>query len=369
MEFFATASGGTETVLRDELIELGFKSVRLNKGGVPFMGPIEDGWRACLLSRIAQRIQLVLARFPAPSEAALYKGVSGIDWTPFLTPDHTLAVSAFCHSSALTHSGFIAQKVKDAMVDQLRQKLGARPCVDRDDPDVRVFTYLANNKATIYVDLSGAPLFQRGYRLDKGDAPLKETLAAALLRMAGWDRKTPLADPMCGSGTIAIEAAMWARNIAPGVSRQRFGFERWANFDEDAAARAKALRGEARRQATGDMPKILASDDDPDALETARANAKRAGIRLKFTESDALDARFDGMKRFVVTNPPFNERMLVDSRFYQKLGAMFSRLHGCRVGVICSHDQLTRQIPVKPSERYELKHGNLDCQFSVFDIP
>ncbi len=369
LEFFATASSGTERALQNELIELGFKSVRLNSGGTPFLGPIEDGWRACLTSRIAQRIQLVLKRFPAFSELDLYNGVKSIDWSPYLTPEHTLAVSAFCHSSNLTHTNYIAQKTKDAIVDQLREIHGSRPDVDREDSDVRIFVFLGNNKATIYLDLCGKPLFQRGYRLEKGEAPLKETLAAAMLMYSGWDRKTPLWDPMCGSGTIAIEAGLWARNIAPGIFRDKFGFERWANFNENDAETLKRMRGECRRYVNNEMPKIIASDCDPAVLETAEANAKRAGLKMSFRQARLEDIQADGAKRVVVTNPPFNERMEAGIDFYRKMGAAFSRLHGCRVSLISANPSAFKSIPVKPLNIFRMKNGNLDCDFAVYEIP
>jgi putative N6-adenine-specific DNA methylase len=369
MEFFATASSGTEKALQAELLELGFQSVRLNSGGIPFLGNIEEGWRACLHSRIAQRIQLVLTRFNAPTEIDLYEGVKSIDWTPFITPEHTLSVSAFCHSSNLTHTGYIALKVKDAIVDQLREKHGSRPNVDRDDPDVRVFVFIGSNKATVYLDMSGKPLFQRGYRLEKGEAPLKETLAAAMLKYSGWDRKTPLWDPMCGSGTIAIEAGLWARNIPPGIFRDKFGFERWANFDDKCADAMRLMRGEGRRNANNNMPKLIASDCNPEVLETAKANAKRAGLKITFREASIEDIQADGARRFVVTNPPFNERLGVDMDFYRKLGAAFSRLHGCRIAFICSNTAPMQSIPLRETELIEMKNGDLDCGFAIYDIP
>jgi putative N6-adenine-specific DNA methylase len=368
MEFFATASSGTEKALQSELIELGFKSVRFNRGGIPFLGEIEEGWRACLCSRIAQRIQLVLKRFPASNERELYDGVKNIDWKPFLTPEHTLSISAFCHSSNMTHSGYIAQKVKDAIVDQLREAHGARPNVDRDDPDVRVFVFIGSNKATVYLDLSGEPLFKRGYRLEKGDAPLKETLAAAMLMYSEWDRSVPLWDPMCGSGTIAIEAGLWARNIPPGIFKERFGFERWANFDDKSAGKMRLLRGEGRRNANGKMPKIIASDSDPKILETAKANAQRAGLKISFREDRIEDIQADGGRRFVITNPPFGERCGVEDDFYRKMGAAFSRLHGCRVAFLSSNPLAIRSVPVKESKVVEMKNGAIDCFFSVYDI-
>ena len=246
LEFFAGCIPGTESVLCEELRELGFSSVRLNRGGIPFRGAWSEGWRACLESRIAQRIQLLLLRFPCPTQEALYDGVQSIDWNPYITHRQTLSVSAFCTSSTLRHSGFVALKAKDAIVDRIRLQEGKRPSVDREDPDLRVFIYLANDKASVYLDLSGDALHRRGYRKQGGEAPLRETLAAALIGLSGWDRRSPFMDPMCGSGTIAIEAALWAANKAPGLTRERFGFERWANFSPDDALAMRELRGALR---------------------------------------------------------------------------------------------------------------------------
>ncbi len=369
MEFFATASRGTEEALRAELGELGFAGVRLNSGGIPFMGEWEDGWRACLQSRIAQRIQVVVSRFPAGNAEALYAGVAAIDWSPYLTARQTLAVSAFCHSSEMTHSGFIALKVKDAIVDQVRERTGERPDVDREDPDVRVFVYLARNRATVYLDLSGEALFKRGYRQEAGEAPLKETLAAAMLQMSGWDRKSPLVDPMCGSGTIAIEAALWAGNIAPGLLRERFGFERWAGFDQEAADRMSQLRGQARRQAHRQIPRIVASDADAEVLEMAKRNARAAGVKIAFRQGRIQEMQADGKARLVVTNPPYNERLEADTAFFRELCAAFCRLHGWRVCVLAGTPELPRAMSHRSLSSHEVLNGSLECRVLVYEIP
>ncbi len=239
MDFFATAAKGTEPALRDELRQLRIPGVRCDRGGVNFSGEWESGFRVCLHSRIASRVLVVLGRFDVVSEKDLYDAVSSIDWTKHITPDHTMAVTAACRSSKLTHTNCIAQKTKDAVVDQIRDIRGTRPSVDRRDADVDIFVHLVKNKATIYLDLSGESLHRRGYRKHTTRAPLKETLAAALLRLTGWNRKTPFVDPMCGSGTIAIEAAMWAANIAPDARVCAF------------AARARASGAAPRRRCPG----------------------------------------------------------------------------------------------------------------------
>lgn len=369
MEFFANASPGTEKALQEELIELGFKSVRLNKGGIPFLGDISEGWRACLYSRIAQRIQLLLKRFPAENEKQLYENAKDFNWQEYLTPQHTFSVSAFVHSSALTHSGYVALKVKDAIADAMREHVGERPSVNRDDPDIRVFVFLGRNKCALYLDMSGIALFQRGYRIEKGEAPLKETIAAAILRYSGWDKNTPLWDPMCGSGTIAIEAALMAKNVAPGIFRDKFGFERWANFDSKCAEKMREMRGQARRNATGNCPQIIASDNDENVLAIAKANARRAGVRISFKNCDISEMRGDNVRRFIITNPPFNERLAANESFYRKMGAAFSRMHGCRVAFICSNDSARKSLPLKENAFYLLKNGDLDCRLSVYEIP
>jgi putative N6-adenine-specific DNA methylase len=369
-EFFASAAGGTEDAVRDELSELGFRRVRLNRGGIPFFGPWEDGWRACLQSRTAQRIMVVLARFAAPGPEALYEGVQKVDWAPFVNPDLTLAVSAFLHASTITHSGFAALRVKDAIVDQLRDHGGRRPDVDRESPDVRVFLYLAQDRATVYLDLSGEALFRRGYRSGAGEAPLKETLAAVLLRLAGWDRVTPLVDPMCGSGTLAIEAALWAGNVAPGLFRERFGFERWANFDSSAAEALARLKGELRARAHGQHPSISAMDVDGAVLEQAKTNARQAGVRVRFRQAEVRDLRPDGgAARLLIVNPPYGQRLDADNRLYQEMATAFSRLSGWRLAILAGSPLIARTMSLKPFRRFELRNGDLPCELLLYDVP
>ena len=368
LEFFASAIPGTEKALCDELRELGFKSVRLNRGGTPFRGPWSEGWRACLESRIAQRIQVVLSRFPAPTEDTLYNGIAAIDWSPFLTHRKTLAVSSVVNGSNLTHSGFVALKTKDAIVDQIRAASRHRPDVDRNDPDVRVFLYLANNKATAYLDLAGEPLNKRGYRKEAGTAPLRETLAAAVLRMSGWDRKTPLIDPMCGCGTIAIEAAMWAANNAPGIERRRFGFERWAGFNEDDEQAMRELRGELRRNANGQHAKIQACDIDPEAVTNTAANAKAAGVRIAIKERSVTDLQAGDKRNILVSNPPYGVRLETQDGFCQDLASVVSRLHGWRVSLLAGTKDYGRMISAKPKSSAPLPNGDIECDLLTYEI-
>lgn len=369
-EFFASSIPFTEKVLCAELRELGFNSVRLNRSGIPFRGTWREGWRACLQSRIAQRIQVLMNRFPCPSQEALYEGVMAIDWTPFITPAQTISVSGVCVASNLNHSGFIALKAKDAIVDQIRghDKNQRRPSVSKTDADVRVFVYLVNNKATIYLDLSGDGLHRRGYRKQTGDAPLRETLAAALLRLSGWDRSTPFLDPMCGSGTIAIEAALWASNFAPGLLRERFGFERWANFNENDAMIMRELRGELRSKVSRQIPSIQASDIDDGVLDAARKNARNAGVRLSFKQRSILDTQWSTSRTLVVTNPPYDVRLGCDSKLRHGISSAVSRMHGWRVCLFAGHKEYKKFISTAPKRELKIPNGSLDCQFLIYEI-
>src|SRR3954469_21064459 len=278
--FFATAAKGTEPLLRDELNELGLPRVRADRGGVHFGAEPRDAYRACLWSRIAQRVLEPLSEFASPDENALYDGVRAIDWRRVLDAERTLAVRAACRSSRLTHTQYIAQRTKDAVVDQLREHLGARPNVDRHAPDVQLFVHLVKDRATVYLDYSGDSLHEHGFRKQQGAAPIKETLAAALVRYSGWDRESPLVDPMCGSGTLLLEAGLWAARRAPGLARDAFGFERWADFDASAAQAMQELREEARSLAQPLEVSLIGSDTDAQVLEAARANAEEAGLRV-----------------------------------------------------------------------------------------
>ncbi len=278
MRLVATCASGTEGAVRKELARLGMRHAKGARGAVSFEGSIDDGMRACLWSRTAMRILAPLASFPAPDAAALYEGVRTVDWSEWLTVKTTLAVDATGTAPGLHHAGFVALKVKDGVVDDLRDRLGGRPDVDTHDPDVRIVVHLSRGQAELSLDLSGAPLYRRGYRTSIEEAPLKETLAASILALGGVDHDLPFLDPLCGSGTLAIEHAMAARRIAPGL-RRAFGFQRWPRYRGEWQSAWDRLKEEARAAALPAAPApIRASDISKDALEAARRNARAAGV-------------------------------------------------------------------------------------------
>jgi putative N6-adenine-specific DNA methylase len=368
--FFATAAKGTEGALRDELRQHRFRGVRADRGGVRFEGALSEGHRACLELRCAVRVLLELARFAAPDEGCLYDGVASIDWSTYLDETRTLAVRASCRSSHLTHTQFIAQKTKDAVVDQLRERNGARPNVDRDDPDVGIFVHLVRDEATLYLDVSGRSLHLRGYRLVKGEAPLKETLAAALVRLSGWDGQRRFVDPMCGSGTIAIEAAMVARDVPPGLVGGPFGFERWLSYDESAARNVSDLRAEARgraeRAARLTVPEVVAMDVDEAALRMTEENARRAGVELIVERASVASLRSES-PICVVTNPPYGERLDLSREDARAMGTALAGLRGSRVAMLAHGPELLRAMPMRSTKELTVFNGDLECRFALYD--
>jgi len=312
--FFVTAARGTEGPLRREIAALRIAGARGDTGGVWFEGPLEMGFAVCLHARVAMRVLVMVGEFQADSADALYAGVRAIDWSPWLNARTTLAVSADVSDQPnLHHTGFAALKVKDAIVDALRDKLGARPNVNPRDPDVAIRLHMRGTEARLFLDLSGEPLHRRGYRVAMTDAPLKENLAAAVLALGRVDTDRPFVDPMAGSGTLAIEQALAARRIAPGLSR-RFGFERWPSFAGEAPRQAwERLREQARAQQLPAAPEpIVCADRFRDAVEAAQQNAAAAGVAedLTFEVAEAREATPRWPNGNLVMNPPYGERLM-----------------------------------------------------------
>jgi len=364
--FFATAAKGTEGALREELRELRLPKVRGDRGGVHFGGELGHAMRACLRSRIAMRVLWRVGEFDAVDADQLYEGTREIDWSRWLDERRTLSVSATVKHGAMRHSGFVAQRIKDAIVDRLREHRGSRPDVDRGDPDVHVVAHVARDRVGLFVDLAGRPLSQRGYRTQGGEAPLRETLAAAMLRIGGFRPGAPLIDPMCGSGTLAIEAALWAAGTAPGAGR-RFGFERWRCFDDAAAASWRLEKERAIAFADPIATEIRASDRDERALELARANAARAGVRIRFTRAEVGDLEASP-GTIVVTNPPYGVRLASKSDWSLDLARASRHLHQVTLVVITPDRMLPRAMRRRPTYEHTLYNGDLECRLFTWQI-
>ena len=368
MRFFVTAAKGTEPALRDELRELRLRHVRADRGGVHFEGELVDAARACLWSRVGIRVLQEVTAFEARDSASLYAGVRTVDWTRWLTPRSTLALRASCRSSGLTHSQFVAQRSKDAIVDALRDRFNARPSVDKRDPDVLVAVHLVRDRATLYLDVGGGSLHERGWRERAGEAPLRETLAAALVRLSGWDRSTPLVDPMCGAGTIAIEAAAWSMRMAPGLARARFGFERWADCDQALRQQIQRLRNDARDAKLGEGPWVGASDIDARAVEFARHNAHAANVAVAVERRAVRDLMPLRPPGFVVSNPPYGERVEADRALYDDLARALRAMHGHTVALLAGNPAIGRSMRIDPERSWTVYNGPLECRLLVYEI-
>ena len=375
--FFVTGHKGFETLLFHELRALvGERGAKLEKryGGVGIDGGIEAAYRVCLYSRLANRVFCELARGPAASEDALYQLVYDIPWEQHFGVRNSIAVASSVSRSKLDHGHYVLLKAKDAIVDRLRTVAGGRPVVDREHPDIRIHVRLHRNQAVISIDLSGASLHRRGYRQRHAGAPLKEHLAAALLVQAGWPDKGPeqlrLVDPMCGSGTFVIEAAMMAAQIAPGLSRDFFGFEQWLRHDADLW---QACLEEARAAVIepADID-IHASDHDARALEIARENAARAGVDgyIEFTHQQVADLNLPAFagETLVCCNPPWGRRL--DDQdlglLYADLGDALRRLAPARLAVFSANPELLHRLQLHRLSRKSVRNGALDCLFALF---
>ena len=283
--FFVTCARGTEGALRREIAAMRIAGAKGDLGGVWFEGPLTMGMRVCLRARVAVRVLMQLATFDAPDAAALYAGARAVAWRDWLTDKSTLSVHGSVRDTpTLTHSGFAALKVKDAVVDALRDAYGARPDVDTKSPDVGIVVHIAAGKAGLFLDLAGEALHRRGYRVAMVEAPLKETLAAAVLALGGARPDLPFIDPMAGSGTFAIEHALAARGIAPGL-RRRFGFERWPTLPPEALADWGRMRAEAEEAAIAaqrtPLPPIVCADIDADRRHRRPPERRRRGRRRR----------------------------------------------------------------------------------------
>ena len=382
--FFATTARGIEEVLAAELRALGAAAVQVRRAGVAFSGPLEVAYRACLWSRVANRILLPLLTFPAPTPQALYEGVRTIRWSEHIDPHHTFAVDCATSQSAIAHSHFAAQKTKDAIVDQLRERTGTRPSIDVARPHVWVNVHLHADRAEVSIDLSGESLHRRGYRQQGVAAPLKETLAAALLLIAGWPRLAadgvPFIDPMCGSGTIPIEAALMAADIPPGAGRSYFGFLGWRGHEP---ATWTTLQNEAASRAIRDArrsPPIRGFDASGGAVRTALTNVEGAKLRGRvhiekraLADCEPLPARHASAARgLLITNPPYGER--VGNRdtlaaLYATLGdTLRRRFTGWTAYVLTGNPVLARRIGLRAARRHVLYNGAIECRLLEFPI-
>jgi putative N6-adenine-specific DNA methylase len=372
LKFFATCARGLENVLAQELRDLRADNIEPGRGGVQFHGDLALLYRANLWLRTAVRVLMPILETPVQSTDDLYAAVQSIDWSRHMTPEHTLAVDCNVRDSAITHSKYAALRVKDAICDQFVAKVGKRPSVDVETPMVGLNLHIYRDEATLSLDSSGESLHKRGYRPILTKAPLNEALAAGLILLTGWRSDVPLVDPMCGSGTLCIEAAWLALKRPPGLTRRRFGFMGWMNYDVGLWT---ALRDETRRSVLKELPAPIAgSDVRGDALHFSQTNAKAAGIGhlLNFERRDIADFEPPvGPPGTMICNPPYGERIGEEKDLiglYKTLGRVFrERCEGWTLWVFTANAFLARQIGLKPSQVIDLFNGRLPCRLLRYD--
>ncbi len=379
-EFFAACPRHVPELLGGELRTLGLNVTREHPAGVSFTGPLHDGYLACLASRTASRVLLVLGTVPVDTPEAMYGAIRDLPWEDHLAPDGTLAIDVVGQGPAwLRHSQFAAQKAKDAIVDRFRERSGARPSVDLGSPDLRLNLSFLRERASLAIDLSGEPLHRRGYRQSGVEAPLKENLAAALLLRCGWPEIAAaggaFADPMCGSGTLVIEAALMAADIAPGLLRRKFGFERWRQHRAEVweALRAEAL---ARRRPEAVSPgRFRGSDRDQGAIRAALANSGRCSVgdHIAFERRDLAQCpKASEPHGLVLVNPPYGARLEEVGSLEPTYALLGTKLMECfpgwEAGVFTGHPPLGRALRLRAYRSHTFFNGPIECRLLRFEL-
>lgn len=370
--YFATCARGIEPVLADELRALNASAVEPGRGGVHFAGDQALLYQSNLWLRTAIRVLWPILEVHVESPEELYEAVRGLDWSRYLTPDHTLAVDCNVRDSNITHSRYAALKTKDAICDQFLERSGRRPSVDVEEPMVALNLHIYQDQAVLSLDSSGESLHKRGYRPILTRAPLNEALAAALVLLSGWQGETAFADPMCGSGTLPIEATWLAIRRPPGLTRRRFGFQGWLDFD---VALWTELRDQARRQVRKQLPApIVGSDVRRDAINFSIGNAKAAGVGhlIRFQQRDLRDFRPPpGPPGTIICNPPYSKRIGEEQDLkdvYRALGQVLrERCAGWQAWVFTGNARLVQYIDLPAGQQVPLYNGKIPCRFLKFE--
>ena len=368
-ELIAKTFMGLEPVLAKELTQLGANDVQIGRRMVSFTGDKELMYRANFQLHTAIKILKPIHRFKASSADDVYEEIKKLDWTEYLSDDKTFAVDSVVFSEEFRHSKFVSYKVKDAIVDQLRERTGKRPNISVTNPDLRLHIHVAEDQCTLCLDSSGESLHRRGYRQESVEAPINEVLAAGIILMTGWQGETDFIDPMCGSGTFLIEAALIARNMAPGLFRKEYAFEKWADFDPDLFDQIYNDESQEREFSHH----IYGYDIDFKAVNTARLNVKAAGLSdcITVEQQDFKDFTQPKDKAIIVTNPPYGERIstpnLLDT--YRMIGERLKhQFMGGDAWILSYREECFEQIGLKPSIKIPLYNGSLECELRKYQL-
>lgn len=369
-KMLAKTFSGLEGVLKKELLDIGASDVKEGNRVVEFYGDKTLMYRANFHLRTALKILKPIAEFKVQNEQELYHAVQTIKWSEYFDLNNTFAIDSVVHSPHFAHSKYVALKVKDAIVDQFRETFKKRPYVEIENPDIQINVHISNILCTISIDSSGESLHKRGYRIKTTKAPLNEVLAAGMILLSGWDFKSNFIDPMCGSGTMLIEAAMIANGIPPGIYRKKFAFETWKNFDRKLFENIY----EEESENAAFNPKIFGSDNSEVAIRIASENISNAALKRKIDISIIPIENYKPPKKnkgVVITNPPYGQRLKKTeiNNFYKTLGDLFKNEYsGYTIWMLSSNFDAIKNIGLKPSVKLTLFNGPLECKFLKFDI-
>lgn len=372
-EMLAKTFKGLEQVLATELVQLGANNVQVERRAVSFTGDKRMLYTANMCLRTASRVLVPILSFKAQKADDIYEQVKALDWSQYMTVKTTFQIDATVYSDYFRHSQFVTYRVKDAIVDYWMERENQRPSVKLEGADLYLNVHIAGDRVTLSLDSSGESLHKRGYRVANTQAPINEALAAGMLLLAGWNGQSDFYDPMCGSGTLLIEAALIARNIAPGVYRQGFAFEKWADFDADLWD--EVYNDDSREREF--KHKIYGSDAGFYAVQAAQKNIQSASLQrdievkqIRVEELRLADTNTEGA--LVMINPPYGERLSQDKnvlRLYQDMGtALKHQFSGATAWVISSNEEALKCIGLRPAKKIHLVNGDLECLFNKYEL-
>lgn len=370
-ELVATCMQNLEPELAEELKILGAKKIDIQKRAIKFTANLELLYKANIWLRTALKVLKPIFYFKATTEDKLYQAAKKLKWEDLFSEEKTFSIDFAVYSEYFSHSQFAALRLKDAIVDRFRELGKNRPNVERDHPDVRIHLHINENRVTISLDSSGEPLFKRGYRMETHAAPINECLAAGLILKTGWRGEQDFLDPMCGSGTIAIEAALIASNIPPNFNRVRFAFESWSDYDQALLSR---ILGEAKEQYRPLRSRIYARELQSNAIRAARVNINSANMRksIVLEQVDFFKEKPPSESGVIVMNPPYGERLNVSGNlvdFYEKIGSTLKHEYpGWSAWIITSEVESFNNIGLKYAERIPMMNGKLECQFRKYEL-
>lgn len=360
---------GLEPILAEEIKKLGGRNVEIKNRAVNCVGDLGFLYKINYSARTAVKILVPILEFKAYNEQKFYEKIYRTNWSTFMSIGQTFAIDATVHSEKFTHSQFMALKMKDAIVDYFKDKFGKRPSVDAKNPDIKFHLHIDRDFVTISLDSSGEPLFKRGYRREQGQAPLNEVLASGMLQIAGWDGKGNFLDPMCGSGTLLIEAAMIAMDLPAQTFRKRFAFQNWKNYDEDLFKKIKEFRLNRVKEFTG---KIVGYDIDLKMLAYSRINIEAAEMEdlIEVRKQNFFDSKKDLFPLLMVFNPPYDERIAINQEdFYKKIGDTFKQSYPNTLAWLISSDlEAVKKIGLRPSRKVKLFNGKLETRFLQYEM-